>query len=976
MTDVDAMEGVVPAPSIVASAEELAEIVAEVKQNGAFCFDVETRGVLENFPDLQKVMADALENHLATLKRVNDDIRAQNEVRFEREFRKQLALDPNRNDVFWLGIATNGRSWAIPMGHPVGKMIKPPEIGDGSTVPPPGYRKLLKSGKESMAKARYHIPAEFGPAPEQLDRGTVIDALRDIFFDTTIIKVGHNVKFDARSMAKYFGCIPPGPYVDTMIYQHVLNENLMSYSLESLIAANYKDHDAYAREGKLGKVINDVAFDSAAAYVHLDVRWTWMLYQRLNRKIGDKPDLRETVNLDCDVLRVLMHMESEGFDVDVRAMAQLGKDLDKRAMELLVGVYQYAPPGFNPDSNVQKAELLFTGKRAGGLGLTPSRKTPGGKASVDSEALEALQGEHPVIDMLIEWSENKKLKTTYVEGLTAQLVKGKLHPSFNLHRTKTGRLSCVSGDTLLHTSRGTFTFEEYQPQMGDLVPTHLGNWKPVLRKIYKGTDFMFSVHLSNGSVLKCTLDHKVLTSEGWVPVRSLTVGSKVYSYGRKSIVRFGHAERGSRTLCVPFGGSSHSGRDGREGGNHLSERASYSSLQFGPREVQVRESPSVLTLKDGREKPYVGQEWFPTPQLPRGRGRRSRVLDEEGGRSVCVRSSAGDGGSSWDGNLARRMGGASHQRGQAGQQVGQPGLGDQLWAPGTTRQEVTVRKIAFVGEMGVWDIEVADDHSYVTSGFFNHNSSNPNLQNIPRESSVRGLFVAGRGNLLLVADYDQIELRVMAMFSQDQNLLNIFQSEQDIHAGAAALLYGKDIEDVTSEERQVGKGANFLTAYGGGADKLSRQTGLDIEVARKMIDRYHEQFSGLTKWKRKVVAQARRDGFVSTMSGRRRRLPELYFDDQYIRSKAERQAVNAVVQGSAADLCKQAMLDVYTAFEPTPTRLLVQVHDELVARAPLDRAYEDAELMSKAMGDGRVIDGVPLRVSCHSAYSWSEAKGK
>ena len=688
--------GAETAPSTVLSADTLQEVVSEVQRQGAFCFDVETRGVLGQHPELVDLLNERIESHLATLKRVNEDIRSQNVVRFTDKFRKMLALDPNRNEVFWIGISTRGQSWAIPMGHNMGQIIVPAEVGDGSTVPPPGLRKILQSGKESMSKAKYYIPPVVGEPPKQLSRAEVLDALHPIFFDPKIIKVGHNVKFDARSIGKYYGEIPPGPYVDTMIYQHVLNENLDSYSLERLIAHNYERHDAYAKEGKLGKIIDEVPFDSAVRYVHLDVRWTWMLYKRLDQRIGGKQGLRNTAELDCQVLSVLMDMETQGMDVDVRAMKQLGKDLDQKAMDLLVDIYKYAPPGFNPDSNVQKADLLFTKKRQGGLGLKPSRLTPGGKASVDSEALELLQGEHPVVDNLIEWSETKKLKTTYVEGLTEQLVKGKLHPSFHLHRTKTGRLS----------------------------------------------------------------------------------------------------------------------------------------------------------------------------------------------------------------------------------------------------------------------------------------SSAPNLQNIPRESSVRGLFVAGHGSVLLVADYDQIELRVMAMFSQDQNLIDIFQQGQDIHAGAAALLYGKGINTVTAEERQVGKGANFLTAYGGGASKLSRQTGLAIDVAQHMIDRYHQQFNGLTKWKRKIVAQARRDGYVTTMSGRRRRLPELDASDDYIRSKAERQAVNAVVQGSAADICKQAMIDVHVAFQDTRTRLLVQVHDELVARTPIEDASTSAALMSQAMGDGTVMLGVPLNASCHHAYSWSDAKGK
>jgi DNA polymerase-1 len=254
-------------------------------------------------------------------------------------------------------------------------------------------------------------------------------------------------------------------------------------------------------------------------------------------------------------------------------------------------------------------------------------------------------------------------------------------------------------------------------------------------------------------------------------------------------------------------------------------------------------------------------------------------------------------------------------------------------------------------------------------------SSGPNLQNIPRESSIRSLFVAPEGQIMLVADYDQIELRVMAMFSQDKELLKVFNNNIDIHTGAAALLFGKSIEDVTSEERQIGKGVNFLTAYGGGAGKLARTTGISFEQAQHMIQEYYRQFSGLTEWKQKVVAQGRRLGYVETITGRRRRLPDLLSVNSEFRSRAERQAVNAVVQGSAADLCKQAMIDIDRAFKGTNLKVLVQVHDELIAVAPIEEAVEMKELFMKAMGHNTIIQGVPLRVSCDMASTWAEAKG-
>ncbi len=241
---------------------------------------------------------------------------------------------------------------------------------------------------------------------------------------------------------------------------------------------------------------------------------------------------------------------------------------------------------------------------------------------------------------------------------------------------------------------------------------------------------------------------------------------------------------------------------------------------------------------------------------------------------------------------------------------------------------------------------------------------------------MRGLFVAPEGYELLVADYDQIELRVMCMFSHDAKMSEFFLTGADIHSGAAALCLNKPVEEVTAEERQLGKGVNFLTAYGGGAQKLARTTGIAEDHAKFVIEQYYRQFSGITKWKQEVISYGKSKGYVSTISGRRRHLNDLVSVDQQLRARAERQAVNAVVQGSAADICKKAMVDVYDALAPHGARLLVQVHDELVVMVEKDRADELMDLLITAMGDGVIYEGIPLKVSCHSAASWAEAKGK
>ena len=189
-------------------------------------------------------------------------------------------------------------------------------------------------------------------------------------------------------------------------------------------------------------------------------------------------------------------------------------------------------------------------------------------------------------------------------------------------------------------------------------------------------------------------------------------------------------------------------------------------------------------------------------------------------------------------------------------------------------------------------------------------------------------------------------------------------------------MFKKDLSEVTSEERQIGKGVNFLTAYGGGSGKLARTTGITDEHAEDILNSYYKSFAGLTKWKQVAIAVATKSGYVSTLSGRRRRLPGLNLSRQFEVSRAQRQAINAIIQGSAADICKQAMIDVDTAFKGTDTKMLVQVHDELIVVTPKDQEEFAMNTLISAMGHDKSIMGVTLKVSCHAATSWSEAKGK
>ena len=697
-------------PPAVFTLEELQEVVEAIKAEGIFCFDVETRGTINHHPEVVKLVDAEWAAKLKELKSKNPDVLARSRASLEARWEKELALDPMRNQVTWIGISVGGKSWAIPMSHRNGEVLTPEVRGDGSTIPPEGYRAILPSGNESMAKAKYFIPGTFTAPPVQLSPTDVWGALTPVFMDESIPMIGHNIKFDARSVAKYVGGIPKGSLIDTMNLMHIVNENLMGYSLEDVIGNQFAKWNPYYRDGKLGSQMETISFSKACYYVHLDARWTWLTYKKLLRQIAQHPTLMQALYLDICATNPIANMEHNGIMVNKREMKKLGKDLEIELNDILLMMSSHVPIGFSPDSNVHKQQLLFSPKSEGGLGLTPVKRTKGGingtgpkKPSVDSDSLEALKGKHIVVDYLLSWQETKKMKSTYVDGLLPKLHDGRLHPRFHLHRTSTGRLSC----------------------------------------------------------------------------------------------------------------------------------------------------------------------------------------------------------------------------------------------------------------------------------------SDPNLQNIPRDGELRSLFYCEPENSLLDADYDQIELRIFAIFSQDKNLMKIFANGIDVHSGTAALILGKPVEDVTPDERQIyGKGPNFLMGFGGGPQRLVDTTGgvITFDRAKEVIDDYNRAYAGMTTWKSRVVSNARRLGYTETMGGRRRRLPDLNLvgNDKPIRirrQQAERQAVNAVVQGTAAEMCKKAIIEVSKIIDFPRVKLLVQVHDELLLSVPTDELSVWQPKIMRAMGDGDIIRGVPIKVSAGYAGSWYDAKG-
>ncbi len=257
-------------------------------------------------------------------------------------------------------------------------------------------------------------------------------------------------------------------------------------------------------------------------------------------------------------------------------------------------------------------------------------------------------------------------------------------------------------------------------------------------------------------------------------------------------------------------------------------------------------------------------------------------------------------------------------------------------------------------------------------------STDPNLQNIPIRSPegrrIRKAFVAPVGKLLLAADYSQIELRIMAHLSDDAGLLDAFAKGLDVHRATAAEVFGMDIDDVTNDQRRSAKAINFGLMYGMSAFGLGKQLGIGRGQAQDYIDLYFERYPGVKTYMDNIRAQAREAGYVETLFGRRLYLPQINDRNAQRRQYAERSAINAPMQGTAADIIKKAMIDLHQWLHESeaPARMIMQVHDELVFEVDEDAGEALGDSICKRMSNAASLK-VPLVVDAGLGATWEEA---
>jgi DNA polymerase-1 len=253
-----------------------------------------------------------------------------------------------------------------------------------------------------------------------------------------------------------------------------------------------------------------------------------------------------------------------------------------------------------------------------------------------------------------------------------------------------------------------------------------------------------------------------------------------------------------------------------------------------------------------------------------------------------------------------------------------------------------------------------------------HNCTNPNIQQIPHEDEFRSCFVAEQGNVLVIADYSQIELRILAEVSDDPGFVRAFQEGEDLHRVTAATMFGVEKEEVTKDQRSAAKRINFGLAYGRGAKSLSAQLGIDEERARELIDEYFANYPKVQHYLQATADKAIRTGTLRTLSGRVRKFGDASGLDSMAKGALRREAMNYPIQGTSADIAKLALIYVREKLENLDAQLINCIHDEFVVECKEDLAEEVAERTKTAMkkAGAALLKKVPVEVEVAISREW------
>ena len=822
------------------------------------------------------------------------------------------------------------------------------------------------------------------------------------FFAQKRYWLAHNAVFDLGWLQEH-EIYPEGDVLCTMLASRILTNGMpnVKHGLQHVVKRYLKEEISKEEQksdwsGELTEEQMYYAAKDVAVLIELD--------GPINQRMAEA-NLHHAWFLECKALPAMAQLWRTGLPFDRKSLEMLQRELSlehqERGREFLLSLDEALPASSklprDPDGSINtrsKATGTIRGgdKMEAGFNLNSPKQLldvftqllgqkpvdANGKASASRQALREYAGDHPVVAEYLAWKRVEK-RRQMVESLLKHLqADGFIRASYMQLGADTGRMSCVSGNTVLITSRGDFTFEEYIPMEGDLVLTHTGRWMPVLRKLYRGVEQVTEVVTVEGGRLCCTSDHKLWTGSSWVRVGDLSIGDRLGLFEEVGSAAGKHrccAERVSER------GTSYGLQRGGQGRDYLPQCGEGSQGTITAGEAQGGEVSAFVEGEGRFVEPYEGQEWFPAPQLHRQCGESEGVLDGTGWpRWADFSASSGHGQGFGDRDITLQHGCSSHRREYAEQQSGQLGIGDKEGSLCFTPSTTVVESLEPMGAVGVWDIEVEGDHSYALYGFLSHNCISPNLQQIPRDSRFRECVKAPAGWKLVVADYAQMELRLAAAEAEDDLMIQAFQKGMDLHTLTAMQIYGVNEDEVTKEQRQVAKSANFGLLYGSGARGLRNYAAgigvqMDLDEAAEVREKFHRAYAGISRWQRQNALAA--DAAKSNPAIRIRRSQMRRFLPGEHNKLTTR--CNTPIQGAGAAVLKRSLGKLWPLLRKETedvVKLAGVVHDEVILFVRQDQADKWALQLAKVMEEAEAewLGVVPALAEAHVGDSWLEAK--
>ena len=884
---------------------------------------------------------------------------------------------------------------------------------------------ILGIGFSFAEKTGFYIPLrnEGKKFWDRSEAKEILMFLRELFVSSQE-KYAHNGKFDIQFLNR-IGIEVKNFNFDTMLAHHLLDETT-PHGLKNL-ARKYLD--IYGYDSQINDVkdkLAEVSLDVLGRYCAIDCDCTFRLQKIFSEQLKVDARLNKLfAKLIMPFQEVVKNAELRGVKINREYLTSLADRYKVDVVQLEKDIKQLVGREINISSPKQLQELFFKD-----LGFKPTKKTEKGNVSVDEEVIEELAEKNDIAKLLLQHRKKLKLSNTFLDPMLLLLdSEDRVHTEYHIAGTVTGRVSCVPLESEILTVDGWKHYEDicigqkvlgFDLQSKEYIWTsikklHFGKGSIGLLKINKGHDSNYR------RGFWCTADHQ------WVVVKDEMIGFSKTKFIPKKFRVLLQPKKYFPSVEKSILTDSQAGllgwylTDGDlTGGKGKIKKYGLGISLAKSRSIQILEELLLTNnIKHSKHKyrPYDKDSHYVTAfhvgcnvfnplysiLIAHTPSELIMKLSISARKSMFSAMLEGDGSMRRDAKRYDRFGALKNQKKNTCDyfetlsiSLGQPYTSKELLRnnfqknpfinyqlttneiyanPNTNWKEEREGVAVWCPETDCGTWVMRQNNNITITG----NSSHPNLQNIPNNEEFRRMFVPRDGYKFIIADFSQIELRVLAKYSNDKRLVDAFKNGDDVHKTTASLIFGVKLDEVTKEQRSIGKTINFGLVYGLGAGGLAGQLKVPYKDAKAYMDSFFRKYYSIKAWMDKYKREAMRRGYTENLFGRKRRLllrRDVSEANENGFSLNDRQIINTPIQGTASDLTSYVCIQIAEKMrgEKLDSELILTVHDELVYETlerDVDKALEIIKgVMTKPFGD-RDIMGIPIEISIEVCNHWT-----